>query len=57
LGSNEKEIVMYTNALRHMEFDKLKVTRKISCKSDTNNLYEDELVGDRATQNKFFSSA
>jgi len=42
LGSSEKEIVVSTKALRHMEFDRLKVTPKLSSKSDTTLIDDDE---------------
>jgi ribosomal protein L28 len=43
LGKNDKEVSVSTNALRHMEYDRLKVTPKVLGKSDTSLLDDEEL--------------
>jgi hypothetical protein len=40
LGTNEKEIMVSTNALKHMEFDHVKVTPRFLSKSNTTHLDE-----------------
>ena len=43
LGNNENDISVSTNALRHLEYDRLKVTPRVSSKSFTSHLDEEEL--------------
>jgi hypothetical protein len=43
LGSNKFDISVSAKALRHMEFDRLKVNPKVSAKSDSSILDEEEL--------------
>ena len=43
LGSSVENFSMLTNALRRLEYDRLTVTPKVLCKSDTTNLDEEEL--------------
>ena len=42
LGRNENEIVVSTNALKHMEYDRLKVYPDASSRSVTTPLVDDE---------------
>ena len=43
LGNNENDISVSTNALRHLEYDRLKVTPRVFSKSFTSHLDEEEL--------------
>ena len=43
LGKNEKDISISTNALKHLEYDRLKVTPRVSSKSYTSHTDEEEL--------------
>ena len=43
LGNNAAKIAMSTNALRRLEYDRLTVTPKVLCKSDTTHMDEEEL--------------
>ena len=43
LGNNVAKIAMSTNALRRLEFDRLTVSPKVSGKSDTTHLDDEEL--------------
>ena len=43
LGNNENDISVSTNALRHLEYDRLKVTPRVSSKSFVSHLDEEEL--------------
>jgi hypothetical protein len=42
LGSTEKDIVLSTSALKHMEFDRLKVNPKVSSRSEITFVDDDE---------------
>ena len=42
LGSSEKDIVVSSKALKHMEFDRLKCTPKVPAKADTSLLDDDD---------------
>jgi hypothetical protein len=46
LGSSVGTVNVSANALRHMEFDRLKVTPKVSSKPDISPVDEDELYSD-----------
>ena len=43
LGKNEKDISISTNALKHLEYDRLKVTPRVSSKSYVSHTDEEEL--------------
>ena len=43
LGKNEKDISISTNALKHLEYDRLKVTPRVSSKSYVSCTDEEEL--------------
>ena len=43
MGSNVRDISISSNALRHMEFDRLKATPRVSSKSTTSLIDEDEM--------------
>ena len=43
IGKNQKEISISTNALKHLEYDRLKVTPRVSRKSYSSHTDEEEL--------------